>query len=137
MTLKPSVMILQALLNSAASLTSLTSMPSTASTALFHQKTPWSWWFDHQWHKNIQSEIQIFTEIWHPSCQRMLRLTYVTFLKTGWWNSNVQTLEIYRYLQTKSSLHISICESQFIRYVSIWDTLYLNPEFCKILRLFE
>ena len=30
------------------------------------------------------------------------------FLKTGWWNSNSLTSGFYRYLQTKSNLHIYI-----------------------------
>ena len=51
MTLKSSIVILQALETTAASLTSVasaTSLASTASTALFSQKTSWSQWFDHQ-----------------------------------------------------------------------------------------
>ena len=57
MTQKSSVVIFRALKTSAASLTSAasaTSLASTASTALFPQKTSWSWWFDHQWHENDQ-----------------------------------------------------------------------------------
>ena len=41
------------------------------------------------WHGS--SKIQFCTDIWYPSCWRLLRPVYVTFLKTGWWNSNVQT----------------------------------------------
>ena len=47
----------QALETYAASLTSTafaTSLASTASTALFPQKTSWSWWFDNKWHRNNQ-----------------------------------------------------------------------------------
>ena len=57
MTLKSSVVIFWTLKTSAASLTSAasaTSLASTASTALFPQKTSWSWWFDHQCHQNDQ-----------------------------------------------------------------------------------
>ena len=57
MTLKSSVVFLWALKTSAVSLTSAasaTSLASTASTALFPQKTSWSWWFDHQWHQKDQ-----------------------------------------------------------------------------------
>ena len=57
MTLKSSVVIYRTLKTSAASLTSAasaTSLASTASTALFPQKTSWSWWIDHQWHQKDQ-----------------------------------------------------------------------------------
>ena len=40
---------------------------------------------------NGPSKIQFFTNIWYPFCWRLLRPAYVTFLKTGWWNSNFQT----------------------------------------------
>ena len=40
---------------------------------------------------NGSSKIQFFTDIWYPFCRRLLRPAYVTFLKTGWWNSNFQT----------------------------------------------
>ena len=92
MTLKSSVVIFRALETSAALLTSaakLTSLASTASTALFPQKSnglifngikitntgPFLW--------NESSKIQIFTDIWYLFCWRLLRPTYVTFLKTG------------------------------------------------------
>ena len=39
---------------------------------------------------NGSSKIQFFTDIWYTFCRRLLRPAYVTFLKTGWWNSNVQ-----------------------------------------------
>jgi hypothetical protein len=56
-------------------------------------------------------------------CWRLLRPAYVIFLKTGGWNSNAITSGIHRYLQTKSNLHISMCQSQFKRNISKWDTL--------------
>ena len=40
---------------------------------------------------NGSSKIPFFTDIWYPFCWRLLRPAYVTFLKTGWWNSNFQT----------------------------------------------
>ena len=40
---------------------------------------------------NGSSKIQIFTNIWYPFCWRLLRPADVTFLKTGWWNSNIRT----------------------------------------------
>ena len=75
---------------------------------------------------NGSSKTQNFTDIWYLFCQRLLRPVYVTFSETGWWNSNFQTSGIYRYLQAKSTLHISICQSQII-YISTlpWGTLYL------------
>jgi hypothetical protein len=72
-------------------------------------------------------EIIVLTESWKPilnfSSQRLLRSTHVTFLKTGWWNSNFQTSGIYRHLQAKSNLHISICQNHFKRNISMWNTL--------------
>ena len=129
-TLKSSVVIFWALETSAASATSLA---STASTALFPQKnlpdpdcliingfkmttTGHFLW-------NESSKIQIFTDIWYLFCWRLLRPAYATFLKTGWWNSNSLTSGIYSYLQIKSSLHISICQSHFKRNISMWNTL--------------
>ena len=72
----------------------------------------------------------------YPFCRRLLRPAYVDFLKTGCWNSNFQTSEIYKYLQTKSNFHISICQSQFERNISMWETLYINVtdsnEYCDL-----
>jgi hypothetical protein len=47
---------------------------------------------------NRSSKIQFFTDIWYLFCWRLLRSGYVTFLKTGWWNSNDRTSEIHRCL---------------------------------------
>ena len=137
MTLKSSVVIFRALETSAASLTSAasaTSLASTASTALFPQKKlpdpdgliindmkmtntgPFLW--------NESSKIQIFPNICFLFCRRLLRPKYVTFLKTGWWNSNSPISGIYWYLQTKSNLHISIHQRQFKIYTLPWGTLY-------------
>ena len=60
---------------------------------------------------------------------RLLRSADVIFLKTGWWNSNIQISGFQNHLQTNSSLHIFICQSQIIKYVSIWDTLYLAKNY--------
>ena len=45
--------------------------------------------------------------------------------------------EFQNHIQTKSDLHISVCQSQFKRHISIWDTLYLVEKFqmCRILIL--
>ena len=37
-------------------------------------------------------------------------------------------LGFQKHLQTKSDLHISICQSQFKRHILIWDTLYLSMQ---------
>jgi hypothetical protein len=58
-------------------------------------------------------------------CQRLSRPECVISLKTGCWNSKSIYSGCQNRLQTKYSLHIFICQSQFIKYVSIWDTLYL------------
>ena len=36
-------------------------------------------------------KIPFFTDIWYPFCRRLLRPAGVTFFKTDWRNSNVQT----------------------------------------------
>ena len=40
---------------------------------------------------NGSSKVQFFTNIWHSFCRWLLRPADVIFLKTGWWNTNVQT----------------------------------------------
>ena len=106
MVLKSSLVILQAFKTSAASLTSVASaasVASTASTAIFSQRISWSSLIDHPWHQNdrywsLFMESIIKSPIVYSFCQRLLRPAYVTFLKTGWWNSKVQTSKIHRYL---------------------------------------
>jgi hypothetical protein len=44
---------------------------------------------------------------------------YATFLKIGWWKSNIQISRSYKYLQTQSYKHISICQAQITFDVSI------------------
>ena len=39
---------------------------------------------------NGLSKILVFTNIWYPSCWRLLRPIDATFLKTRWWNINGQ-----------------------------------------------
>ena len=73
---------------------------------------------------NGSSKIQFFTDIWYTFCPRLVRPACVTFLKTGWWNSNAPHSGYQNHLQTNSSLRISICQTQFKKDVSIWDTLY-------------
>ena len=92
---------------SEASMTSTTSTASVASmtsAASFHQNfySTWCWTIPSTqmtstspflW--NGLSKIQFFTDIWYPFCRRLLRPAYVTFLKTGWWNSNFQTSQTH------------------------------------------
>ena len=99
----------------------------------FHQTNYCSWWLDTPWQPN-HHYWSIFVEwiIKNPNfqwylyffCRRLLRSADIIFLKTGWWNSNIQISEFQSHLQTNSSLHISTFQSQYIKYVSIWDTLY-------------
>ena len=104
MTLKSSVVIIQSLsaasITSTASTTSLTSMTSTAS---FHEKFYWSWWLDHHpWQPNDQYR-PLFVEWiinipflhWYMISFLLkaveASVAYVTFFKTNWRTSNVQT----------------------------------------------
>ena len=41
--------------------------------------------------RDRSSKIQLFTDIWSLFCWRLWRPAYITFLNTGWWNSNFQT----------------------------------------------
>ena len=79
----------------------------------------------------LQKKI-FLTESWKPI------LNFSFFSLRGCWgqpmllfwklvdgNSNFPTSGIYRCLQTKSNLHISICQSHFKRNISMWDTLYI------------
>jgi hypothetical protein len=59
-------------------------------------------------------------------CDTLVRPAWVTFLKTGWWNSNAPHSGYQNHLQTNSSLQFSICQTQFKKDVSIWDTLYMR-----------
>ena len=62
-------------------------MTLKSSVVIFGTLKPFVW--------NESSKIQFFTDIWYLFCQRLLRPAYVTFLETGWWNSNFQTSGIY------------------------------------------
>jgi hypothetical protein len=54
-------------------------IPSTKMTNI----SPFMW--------NGSSKIQFVTDIWYSFCWRLLRPADANFLKTGWWNTNVQT----------------------------------------------
>ena len=81
---------------------------------------------------NGSSKIQFFTDIWYTFCPRLVRPACVTFLKTGWWNSNAPHSGYQNHLKTNSSLRISICQTQFKKDVSIWDTLYIGTQKLKM-----
>ena len=72
---------------------------------------------------NESSKIQIFTDILYPFCQRLLRPADVTFLKTKNGYQKFIISGFQNYFQTRFYLHISICQSQFIKSSSMWDTL--------------
>ena len=72
---------------------------------------------------NESSKIQIFTDILYSYCQRLLRPADVIFLKTKKIYQKFIISEFQNYFQTRFYLHISICQSQFIKHSSMWDTL--------------
>jgi hypothetical protein len=74
---------------------------------------------------NKSSKIQIFTDILYTFCRRLLRPADVTFLKTKNVYQKFIISAFQNYFQTRFYLHISICQSQFIKSISMWDTLYL------------
>ena len=73
---------------------------------------------------NNSSKIQIFTDILYTFCRRLLRPADVTFLKTMNVYQKFIISAFQNYCQTRFYLHISICQSQFIKSSSMWDTLY-------------
>ena len=73
---------------------------------------------------NESSKIQIFTDNLYSIYQRLLRPADVIFLKTKKICQKFIISGSQNYFQTRFYLHISICQSQFIKHSSIWDTLY-------------
>ena len=73
---------------------------------------------------NRSSKIQFFTDILYLFCWKLLRSGYVTFLKTGWWNSNDRTSGIHRWLYhyQKVVFRWPLRSSKYIK--AIWKTLY-------------
>ena len=59
---------------------------------------------------NRSSKIQFFTDIWYLFCWRLLRSGYVTFLKSGWWNSNGRTSGIHRCLHHNQKVVFRVSE---------------------------
>ena len=95
---------------------------------------------------NRSSKIQIATDTWYTFCWRLLRPADVIFLEKWFWHpffwrlwrtgmvlltkvkghkSNVHYSGFPKHLQTKSSLHISICQSKLKHKYLTLDTLYL------------
>ena len=94
----------------------------------------WFWCFE----KKI-----FLTESWKPilnfssfSLMRLLRPAYVTFLKTGWWNSNAQTSGTCRYLHyslkvvfswpPRSSKYVKMSSNTLYVQYSIILSLYIS-----------
>ena len=75
---------------------------------------------------NESSKIQIFTDNLYSIYQRLLRPADVIFLKTKKICQKFIISGSQNYFQTRFYLHISICQSQFIKHSSIWDTLYIG-----------
>ena len=61
---------------------------------------------------NASSKIQFFTNIWHPFWGGPLRLHLVKKFSNGGLGIKFHYSGFPNYLQTKSNLHISICQSQ-------------------------
>ena len=55
------------------------------------------------------------------------------FIKTGCNSKNLPVSGFQNYFQTKSNLHISICQTQFTYVSSLWDTLYEHWQTVNIL----
>ena len=113
MTLKSSVEIFQAL-ESPVSTTSVASMTSIAS---FHQKNYSFWWLDHPKHSKEQ---------------HLLRPVYVTFLKTGWCNSNFKTSWNYWSFYPSELIYFAHFNMRY-PVGSCW--FYLRPEFWNFINL--
>ena len=110
-TLKSTVVILQALETSPASLTSVasaTSLASTASKAQFPQKTSWSWWSDHHWHQN-NPYWQFFCGMDHQKSN--FSLIYGTFLSEAieaeWGQKSFKWLIRHKFPLLRKPLSIS------------------------------
>ena len=118
---------------SAASMTSAASTASVASmtsTASFHQKNYTAWCFHQTWHQNdISWSLNVgwiinFIDFWHPFCRRLWRTGMLLLTKLKGHKSNVHYSGFPKHLQTKSSLHISICQSRLKHKYLTLDTLY-------------
>ena len=64
---------------------------------------------------NESLKTQIFTDILYPFCQRLLRPADVTFFKTKNVYQKFIISGFQNYFQTRFYIHISICQSQFIK----------------------
>ena len=101
----------------------------------------WSFWCQgwsyHQYEENfwgnraVEAVEAVLTESWKLmlnirtfSCRRLLRSAYVTFSKTKNVYQKFMISGFQNYFQTRFYLHITICQSQFIKSSSMWDTLY-------------
>ena len=62
-------------------------------------------------------------ELWHLFCQRLLRPANVIFLKTGWWNTNVQSSWTRYTPLSDKIIGPSTPQSHLLLLVMLWDTL--------------
>ena len=74
------------------------------------------------WHGS--SKIPFFTDIWYSFCRRLLSPDDVVFLKTGWWNTNVQSSWTHYAPSLDKIIDPSTPQSYLLLLVMIWDTLY-------------
>ena len=100
--------------------------------SLILSKNYTAWCFHQTWHQNdISWSLNVgwiinFIDFWHPFCQRLWRTGMLLLTKLKGHKSNVHYSGFPKHLQTKSSLHISICQSKLKdKYLNL-DTLYLH-----------
>ena len=74
------------------------------------------------WHGS--SKIPFLTNIWYSFCRRLLRPADVIFLKTDWWNTNVQSSWTRYAPLSDKIIDPSTPQSHLESYVFKWDTLY-------------
>merc|ERR1712051_689627 len=68
---------------------------------------------------NRSSKIQLFTDVWYPFCQRLLRPAYVIFLKNGYKCQNVITSGICRTHYIYEIIYLDTCQSQITLFISM------------------
>ena len=92
------------------------------------------------WHKNGllmwdgSSKIQYFIDFWQMFFWRLWRTGMLLLTKLKGHKSNVHYSGFPKHLQTKSSLHISICQSKLKHKYLTLDTLYIRKSLNKLQR---
>mgnify|MGYP006975554667 CR=1 FL=1 len=108
---------------------SMTSTASVASMPHFIKKNYTAWCFHQTWHQNdISWSLNVgwiinFIDFWHPFFPRLWRIGMLLLTKLKGHKSNVHYSGFPKHLQTKSSLHISICQSKLKHKYLTLDTL--------------